>query len=94
DLATNEISGRLINEFLSKGKPVAAVCHGPAALIKAAESNLSLLKGKGVSGYSNAEEALVLKGDNIPFMLEDRLKELGDDYQKATVPFIAYTEVC
>jgi putative intracellular protease/amidase len=94
DLATNEISGRLINEFLSKGKPVAAVCHGPAALIKAAESNLSLLKGKGVSGYSNAEEALVLKGDNIPFMLEDRLKELGADYQKATVPFIAYTEVC
>jgi putative intracellular protease/amidase len=67
--------------------------HGPAALIKAAESNSSLLKGKRVTGYSNAEEALVLKGDNIPFMLEDRLKELGADHQKATVPFIAHTEV-
>jgi putative intracellular protease/amidase len=93
DLAANAISGQLINEFLSKGKPVAAVCHGPAALIKAAESNPSLLKGKRVTGYSNAEETLAMKNDNIPFTLENRLKELGADYQKATVPFIAHTEV-
>lgn len=36
DLAFNEISGKLILEFLSHNKPVASVCHGPAALIKAA----------------------------------------------------------
>jgi len=33
DLASNEISGKLILDFLKNNKPVAAVCHGPAALI-------------------------------------------------------------
>ena len=37
DLATDPISGQLILDFLSQNKPVAAVCHGPAALLKAAE---------------------------------------------------------
>lgn len=37
DLATDETSGRIILGFLNGHIPVATVCHGPAALIKAAE---------------------------------------------------------
>ncbi len=93
DLASDETSGKLILEFLEAGKPVASVCHGPAALIKAAELDPSILKGKRVTGFSNAEEKLVLKMDNIPYTLEDRLKELGADYSSATVPFTSHVEV-
>jgi putative intracellular protease/amidase len=93
DLATDEKSGQLILDFLKAGKPVASVCHGPAALIKAAELEPGLLQGKKLTGFSNAEEVLVFKKDNIPYTLEDRLKELGADYHKGLVPFLSHTEV-
>ena len=93
DLASDEHSGKLILEFLEAGKPVASVCHGPAALIKAAELKPSILRGKRVTGFSNSEEKLVMKLDNIPYTLENRLKELGADYHSATIPFTSHVEV-
>lgn len=92
DLANNELSGKLILEFLASGKPVASVCHGPAALIKAAEIDPSFIKGRRVTGFSNTEEKLAFRANNIPYTLEDRLKELGADYQTAAVPFISNVE--
>ncbi len=93
DLAFNEVSGNLILEFFKTGKPVAAVCHGPAAFIKAAEIDPSFLKGRKVTGFSNTEEKLSLKMDNIPYTLENRLKELGGNYKKASAPFLSHVEV-
>ncbi len=92
DLATSEESGRMIVDFLSAGKPVAAVCHGPAALIKAAELDTAILRGKKVTGYSNAEERLAFRYDTVPYHLEDRLKELGADYHKGLVPMLSHIE--
>ncbi|WP_233530633.1 type 1 glutamine amidotransferase domain-containing protein [Gelidibacter salicanalis] len=92
DLATNDASGRLIVDFLSQHKPVAAVCHGPAALLKATQLEPSILKGKRVTGFSNAEETLVMRSNNIPYTLEDKLKELGADYHKALIPFASHVE--
>ena len=93
DLAFNEISGKLILDFLSNGKPVASVCHGPAALIKAAEIDPSILREKKVTGFSNTEETLAMRADNIPYKLEDRLKELGADYHTGTIPFLSHVEI-
>lgn len=62
-------------------------------MIKAAELNPSILKGRRVTGFSNAEEKLAMRSNNIPYTLEDRLKELGADYRTGTVPFISHTEV-
>jgi putative intracellular protease/amidase len=92
DLATNETSGRIILDFLKANKYVAAVCHGPAALIKAAELQPGLLKGKRVTGFSNAEEVLAMRSDNVPYKLETRLKELGADYHSGLVPFVSHIE--
>lgn len=93
DLATNEKSGQLILDFLESGKPVAAVCHGPAALLKAAELNPSILQGKRVTGFSNTEEKLALRANKIPYQLEDRLKESGAEYHNAMLPFASHVEV-
>ncbi len=92
DLATDTKSGELIAEFLNSNKPVAAVCHGPAALLKAAELDPLILKGRRVTGFSNAEEKLAMRYANIPYYLEDRLKELGADYSKAVIPFLSHVE--
>jgi putative intracellular protease/amidase len=92
DLATNETSGRMILDFLASKKPVAAVCHGPAALIKAAELQPGFLKGKKVTGFTNTEEALAFRSDNVPYKLETRLKELGADFHAAVVPYTTHIE--
>lgn len=93
DLASNEVCGKIILDFYNTGRPVAAVCHGPAALIKAAELQPGLLQGKRVTAFSNTEEVLVMKTDNIPYKLETRLKELGADFHSALIPMTAHVEV-
>jgi putative intracellular protease/amidase len=92
DLANNAASGKIILEFMDSGKPVAAVCHGPAALIEAAALRPGLLQGKRLTGFTNTEEAMVFRGDNIPFKLETRLKELGADFHSALVPMTSHVE--
>lgn len=93
DLASNPTCGRLVVDFLDAGKPVAAVCHGPAALISAAKHKLRLLEGKRVTGFTNIEEAMVMRSDNIPYKLETRLKELGADFHSALIPMTSHVEV-
>ncbi|ETZ24192.1 type 1 glutamine amidotransferase domain-containing protein [Pedobacter sp. V48] len=92
DLAADASSGRLILDFYHAGKPVGAVCHGPAALIKAAELEPGFLLGKDISAFTNTEEALVGRGDNIPYKLETRLKDLGARLHSALIPFTSHVE--
>ncbi|CCA72500.1 related to NonF protein, involved in nonactin biosynthesis [Serendipita indica DSM 11827] len=87
DLATDPLNIKLINEFWRSGKVVAAVCHGPGALVGASdEQGHPIFKGRKATGFSNAEEEQAGKTapKSIPFMLEDRIVELGGNYQKAS----------
>ncbi|SOD13980.1 type 1 glutamine amidotransferase domain-containing protein [Pedobacter xixiisoli] len=93
DLASNPDAGRIIVEMMNAGKPVAAVCHGPAALISAAKAKLGFLEGKRVTGFTNTEEALVMRSGNIPYHLETRLKELGADFHSALIPMTPHVEI-
>ena len=81
DLATDKNSIRLIEEFYNNQKPVAFVCHAPAALIHVkAENGEPLVKGKQVTGFSNSEEDAVQLSNVVPFLLENELKKLGGNY--------------
>ena len=83
DLATDPHSIKLIEDFYSQQKPVVAVCHGPAVLAQAkAPSGEPLVKEKKVAGFTNSEEAAVQLTNVVPFLLEDKLKELGGNYSK------------
>ena len=93
DLATDEVTAKLVVEFFRQDKPIGAICHGPAALLTAAIEEPELLKGKDVTAFSNTEEKLVGLRDNIPFSLEDRLKTLGAIYHSATIPFMREVKV-
>jgi len=93
DLANNEVSGRLIVDMLNSNKPVATLCHGPAALIKAAALQPGLLKDKRITCFTNTEEALVFRSENIPYKLETALKKLGANVQSALLPMTAHVEV-
>lgn len=82
DLAEDKDSIHLIENFIKAGKPVAAVCHAPAALRNVKIDGVPLVKGKSVSGFTNGEEEGVKLTKVVPFLLEDELKRLGGNYKK------------
>ena len=84
DLAEDRDSIGLIERLYAEGKPVAAVCHGPAVLRRAkAADGTPLVKGKNVTGFANSEEAAVGLTNIVPFLVEDALKAGGGKYSKA-----------
>jgi len=88
DLAVARVSQKVIAEFAEKGKVVAAVCHGPGAFVNVTlEGGGYLLQGKEVTGFSNAEEDSMGLSEVVPFLLEDKLKEVGARFVKAEEPW-------
>lgn len=81
DLALNEKLGELLTKAYAAGKVVSAVCHGPAGLVPGKDGDKPLVSGKKVTGFSNSEERAVGKDKYVPFLLEDKLKELGGKYE-------------
>jgi putative intracellular protease/amidase len=83
DLPDNSYSISLIESFYKSGKPVALVCHAPAALKNVKTKNGTyLVKGKTVAGFTNTEEQAAQTVALVPFSLEDMLKERGAKYEK------------
>ncbi len=83
DLAGDATSIQLIESFVAAQKPVAAVCHAPAALVGVkTPSGEPLAKGRRMTGFSNTEEAAVGLTDVVPFLLEDRLVALGASFER------------
>jgi putative intracellular protease/amidase len=83
DLATDKTSIKLIESFYKHQKPIAFVCHAPAALVNVKVVNGEpLVKGKQVTGFSNTEEEAVQLTKVVPFLLEDELTKNGAKYSK------------
>jgi putative intracellular protease/amidase len=83
DLVDDRNSIALIESFYDAGKPVAAVCHAPAALRNVTHEGQPIVRGKRVTGFTNSEEEAVQLTEVVPFLLEDELKRLGGRYEKA-----------
>jgi putative intracellular protease/amidase len=83
DLATDKNSIKLIQDFYNNSKPIAFVCHAPAALVNVKDKEGKyLITGKNLTAFSNSEEAAVELTKVVPFLLEDKLKEHGAKYSK------------
>ncbi|GIH89532.1 type 1 glutamine amidotransferase domain-containing protein [Planobispora siamensis] len=60
------------------GGVVAAVCHGPSALVNLTLSDgTHLVAGRRVAAFTNAEEEAVGLTGTVPFLLQDALTERG-----------------
>lgn len=84
DIAKDETVKKVVEYFYNNNKIVSAVCHGPAGLLLALDKNSEpIVKGKKVTSFTNKEEHIVKKAELVPFLLEDRLIELGAEFHEA-----------
>jgi len=97
DLSTDPVNAKIVEEAVHEKKVVSAVCHGPAALVSAQIKHLvhkrSIFHGKNVTGFSNAEEEIGGMTKDVPFLLEDRIIELGGKFSKAAEPWAVHVVV-
>lgn len=78
DLAEDVDSAALITATLADGRPLAAVCHGLAALLPArTASGDPIVSGRRITGFSDEEERLGGLADRAPFLLESALRAQG-----------------
>ena len=83
DLATNEDFAKLSAEHYEGGGIVAAVCHGPAALLPINLSNGDpLLMSKSVTGFTREEEVDYGTIDDVPFLMEEALTRKSARFNK------------
>ncbi|KQB85718.1 type 1 glutamine amidotransferase domain-containing protein [Corynebacterium lowii] len=83
DLAFNTTSAAILNARLASGRPLALLCHAPAALLATAiDAPSSSFAGRKVTGLSNVEERINPFGWKASWLLEDKLKEMGMQYSK------------
>jgi putative intracellular protease/amidase len=92
DLATDRVSGELLTAALAAGKPVGAVCHGPAALLSARRSDgTPAVAGYRLTGFTDEEEKQGGLAANMRYLLQERLTGLGADFVEGP-PFQPHTE--
>lgn len=83
DLTEDAESHRITAALFERGAPVAAVCHGPAALARVRRADgASILEGREVTGFTREEEVAMKTLDVVPFVLEERMLEAGATYRK------------
>jgi putative intracellular protease/amidase len=94
DLPTDPAAIKFISDIAALSKPIAAVCHGPAALVNVKnEQGDYLIGGKQVNSFTNIEEQAFGSEviNDLPFLLESKMKERGAIFvnNAPMLPFIS-----
>jgi len=91
DFPQSELLRNLIRDSIEHGVVVAAIGHGVAGLLDVKLTNGNFLVDKReLTGFTNAEETLIMANSEPPFMLESSLKQRGAIFSKAMVPFTSH----
>jgi putative intracellular protease/amidase len=88
DLPNDSALQNVISEIYQQQGSVAAVCHGPAALVNVKLNDGSyLVANKAINGFTNQEEKLFGQKwiNDFEFMLEDKLAERGAHFQSSKI---------
>ncbi|MGF1688621.1 type 1 glutamine amidotransferase domain-containing protein [Photobacterium japonica] len=86
DFPDDEHIQRVTLAIYEKGGIVAAICHGPAALVNLRHPNGDhLIANKQVTGFTNDEEDAVGLTGVVPFLLEDALKAANANFSQTVM---------
>jgi putative intracellular protease/amidase len=96
DLAANPDVHRLLQIMQNSSRPIAAVCHGPAALLSAGDrpDGMWLFDGYRMTAFSNEEEDQTRAGKlGMPWSLEAALKNRGAVFDHAPAAWTSHVVV-
>jgi putative intracellular protease/amidase len=75
---------RAVETAFARNKLIASVCHGAAGLVTARRPDgKSVVEGKRINAFTDAEEDAVGLTNVVPFPLESKLRELGACFEGA-----------
>jgi putative intracellular protease/amidase len=84
DFPTSPAVARVTRDIYEHGGAVAAVCHGPAALVNVKLGDgRYLVDGKRLSAFTDSEERAVKLDGTVPFLLASQLVERGARHEPA-----------
>ncbi|NUS67489.1 MAG: type 1 glutamine amidotransferase domain-containing protein [Ensifer adhaerens] len=84
DMPQSSAVDRVTRSVFEAGGAVAAVCHGPAALVNVKLSDgRYLVAGRNVSAFTDSEERAVGLDKTVPFLLASTLVERGATHHPA-----------
>ena len=85
DLAVHpSIGDVLVANLDDSAKFVGGVCHGPAGFLSAHRADGTwLFKGRKLTAFTNEEETQATFAGNAPWLLEDRLRLAGAQFEAA-----------
>jgi putative intracellular protease/amidase len=84
DLPVDAGVTRAVEAAFAAGVLIASVCHGAAGLVTARRADgKSVVEGKRINSFTDAEEDAVGLSSVVPFQLESRLRELGGLFECA-----------
>lgn len=90
DFPDNPVLGALLADFHAQDKPIASVCHGPAAFVGVTRRDgKPLVEGYTLTAFSDTEEQLTGLADVVPFLLSKRLGELGAEVENG-MPMLSH----
>lgn len=81
DLPGSADLGRILINMCDGGKPVVAVCHGPAGLLAAERDGAWPFAGFQLTAFTNEEERQTGLADKMTWLLETRLRSYNADFQ-------------
>ena len=86
DLWVDADAGRILTDQLASGRPLAIVCHGPAAMLATRIHGVSPFKGYQVTCFTNEEEEAVGLAPSCQYLLETELKEkVGVEFSRGEI---------
>lgn len=85
DIWQDADSGRLLSAALASGKPLAAVCHAPAAMLATRRNGVYPFAGDRVTAYTNDEEDAVGLREKARWTVEDELVKMGVDFTRGEI---------
>jgi len=81
DFPSSDDLHKALRAFAEQDKVIATMCHGPASLVGVTLADgTPLVAGKTVTSFTNEEESAAGFKEKMPFLLEDRLRELGANF--------------
>ncbi|MCW1962035.1 type 1 glutamine amidotransferase domain-containing protein [Chryseobacterium viscerum] len=87
DFPDNTTLQEILRDQYESNKMVAAICHGVGGLLNVRLSDGEyMIKGKAVTGFDWFEETLARRKNEVPFNLEEALKQRNVHYRKAFIP--------